>query len=134
MGGGPGEGTPLPQPSPNGASTSASADWVSAKAPGADWHQRVLAAQGSGSISTATAAKELRQSSETTGVFSNITDEDIAALARRFDERCRVVMMLRSYVTATKLARAIAHASEIVLDHIERRIIVLRGDDPGSFT
>ena len=63
----------------------------------------MLAAQSSGSISTATAAKELRQSSETTGVFSNITDEDIAALARRFDERCRVVMMLRSYVTALYL-------------------------------
>ena len=45
-------------------------------------------------------SNRLRQSSETTGVFSNITDEDIAALARRFDERCRAAMMLRSYVTA----------------------------------
>ena len=35
---------------------------------------------------------------------------------------------------ATKLARTIAHVSEIFLDHIERRIIVLRGDDPGSLT
>ena len=39
--------------------------------------QAVTAAQGAGIISNSAALKELRQSSKTTGVFSNITDEEI---------------------------------------------------------
>lgn len=40
--------------------------------------QAVISAEGAGLISKATAMKELKQSSRVTGIFSNITDEEIA--------------------------------------------------------